>query len=159
MALNAVLPYMRGIIDGLVIPGGGQPLEAYITPPVQKPLTNPIAYIIPAPSEGKRQTMPRRAGFMEIEWQIDHYIKYLTSATSANLDQQFPLIVDAILFAYWGTAMGVQITDAVTNRTSGIVAIGEEFELIPEPVQTPASYRSLVFDALIRVQVKEVIQA
>jgi hypothetical protein len=159
MGLNAVLPYMQGIVNDLPIPGGGQPLLAYITPPTQKALTNPVAYIIPGPSPGKRQSAPRGAGFMEIVWSIDHYIKYLTNPNATNLDQQFPLIVDAVLFAYWGTKMGTQITDAVTGRTTGIIAIGEEIEVIPEPVRTPASFRSLLFDALIRITVKEVIQA
>jgi hypothetical protein len=159
VALNAVMPYMRGIIDGLAIPGGGAALKAYITPPMSKTLDSPIAFLLPSPTHGKRQTSPRGAGFMEIEWWFDIYLKFLTNPNSANLDSQFPLIVDAILYAYWGTRMPVQITDAVTARTSGILAVGEEFEYHPTAPEAPASYRMLLFDSLLRIQVKELIQA
>jgi hypothetical protein len=159
VALNALLPYMATILDELAIPGGGAPLRAFVTPPTQVPLTNPVCYILPSTMHGRRRTAPRPVANMELEWWVDLLLTFETKANMPTIDQQFALIVDAILYACWGTVMPIQITDAVTARTTSIAAIGEEVELESNPVETPASYRMLLYKSLLRIQVKEWVQA
>jgi hypothetical protein len=159
VALNAVLPYVTGLINDLAIPGSTLTLNASYDPPIQQKLDRPVAYLIPGPSNGDRQTMPRIQGFKKIEWWIEIYLKFLTNPNSASPGAQFSVIIDAILWQYWTTPMSVFITDAVTGRQSQITAIGEDFEILPAPVETPSTYRSLLFDSLLRIQVKETIQA
>lgn len=159
MAMNSLLPYVTGVIDGLTIPGGTGTLQAFYVPPIQKPLDGPLAYLQIGPSRGARQSAPRPMAFKQIEWWIEIYLKYLANPNQANLAQAFPLTVDAILYAYWFTTMPTQITDTVTNRTTQIIAIGEEFEILPAPPESPAPFRSMLFDTLLRIQVKEALQA
>jgi hypothetical protein len=159
VALNAVLHYLQGVVNGIEIPGSTNTLTTYIVPPVQVPLNGPIALLLPGPAHGARRTAPRGAAHIEVPWWIDLLLKFETNANTANLDQQLALIVDAILYACWATPMPIPITDPTTQRVSSVMAIGEEFEVDPQPPETPASMRSLVFSATVRIEVKEWIQA
>lgn len=159
MALNSLLPFMEGILDELVIPGGGAPLRAFASPPVQVPLTNPVCYILPSDMHGARKTAPRGAGFMELEWWVDLYLTFETNPTAGDVTQAFPLIIDAILYACWGVTIPTPITDAVTGRRTSILSVAEEVDLVNNPVETPASFRMLMFKSLLRIQVKEWPQA
>lgn len=159
MAMNALLPYVTGVIDGLTVPGGVGTLQAFYVPPIQKPLDGPLAYLQIGPSRVDRQSAPRPMAFKRIEWWIEIYLKYLANPDQANLKTAFPLTVDAVLYAYWLTAMPTTITDDTTGRTSQIIAIGEECEILPAPPESPAPFRSMLFDTLLRIQVKEALQA
>lgn len=159
MALNAILPYLEGVFDGLTVPGGVGTLHASVTPAAIQPLDGPKAYLLPATMHGRRRTAPRVLGDIELEWWVDVYLDFETNPNAANLNQQFALIVDAILYAAWGTAMPIFVTDPTTGRQTRIVAIGEEVELENPPVKTPATLRSLLYQALLRIQVKEWVQA
>lgn len=157
--MNAVLQYMQGLLNGLTIPAQSKPLATFIVPPTQTPLTGPIGMLLPAPAHGERRTAPRGMGSIEIPWSIDIYLKYETNPNSELLDQQFALIVDAILYKCWGVKLPLQITDPVTNVTSNLVALGEAFDVDPNPVETPASMRMLLFTGLVRIEAKEWVQA
>lgn len=159
MAMNSVLQYMQGLLNGLTIPGQSKPLATVLVPGVQMPLTGPIALIIPGPVHGERKSAPRGQGLIEIPWWIDIYLKYETNPNAELLDQLFPLIVDAILYACWKPGLPLYLTDPTTGRITNLVALGEAFEVDPQPPETPATMRSLLFSALIRIEAKEYLQA
>ena len=158
--MNSILQYMQGLLNGLTIPGQSKPLSTVLVPGMQMPLTGPIALIIPGPVHGERKTAPRnQGGLMEAPWWIDVYLKYETNPNAELLDQLFPLIVDAILYACWAPKLPLQITDPTTGRITNLVALGEAFEVDPQPPETPATMRSLLFGALIRIEATEWLQA
>lgn len=150
-------------MDGLAVPTIAQPIEAYITPPTVEDIDGPRAYIWGARNRGKRQTMPRgiapAAGFKRLDWTIDIYLVYLTTPDDSNVDQEFPLIIDAVLTKLWSTTMPVVITDPTTGQVSQIQAIGESWELEYPPERTPATLRMLYYSSRIAMDVMEVLQA
>lgn len=158
--MNSILQYMQGLLNGLTIPAQSKPLTTVLVPGMQMPLTGPIALIIPGPAHGERKTAPRgQGGLIEIPWWIDIYLKYETNPNAELLDQLFPLIIDAILYACWAPKLPLYLTDPTTGRITNLVALGEAFDADPQPPETPATMRSLVFSALIRIEAKEWLQA
>lgn len=161
MPLNSVQQYVKGLFDGLVIPGTApqQTLAAYITPPTVEPLDGPKAFVWGGRARGRRQTMPRGPGFKEVPWVVDVYLVYETTPDDPALDEAFPLVIDAVLAKAWTTTMPLEITDSVTNVTSQIQAIGEEWELEYPPERLPSTLRMVYYSARIGLDVLEVVQA
>lgn len=159
MPLNSVQQYVVGLLDNLEIPGTTQRLEAYITPPTVEDLDNPKAYVQGARLRGRRQTAPRGPGFKHLAWTVDVYVTYETTPDSATVDQEMPLIIDAIMAKTWTTVMPLFITDAVTGVKSQILAIGEDFELEYPPERVPATLRMLYYAARLSLDVYEAVQA
>lgn len=159
MPLNSVQTYVRDLLDGLQIPGGGAPLEAYITPPTVEDIDRPKAYVQGARLRGQRQTAPRGPGFKRLNWLVDVYITYETTPDSATVDQEMPLIIDAIMSKTWTTVMPLFIQDQVTGVRSQVLAIGEDFELEYPPERTPATLRMLYYAARLGLDIYEAVQA
>lgn len=159
MPLNSVQEYVKGLLDGLTIPGGGASLEAYITPPVVEDIDQPKAYVLGGRLRGRRQTAPRGPGFKYLAWVVDVYITYETVPDSPTVDQEMALIIDAIMAKTWTTTMPLFITDSVTGVKSQILAIGEDFELEYPPERTPATLRMLYYAARLGLDVYEAVQA
>lgn len=158
MALNAILQHVKSVVDGIDIPLQQKTLNAQIVPPPLESLSGPMAYIWPAPSRGRRQTMPRGPGFTGPEWVIDITLDLLDLPTDPNLEQVFPLAVDAVLYALWAATMTESITDPTTSRTTQLLAIGEEYEFEPGNLVTTANGRMLLFRGRISTTVKEAAQ-
>ncbi len=176
MPLNSLQLYTHSIIDGLLIPSVTEPLRAYITPPNIEDLDGPRAYVWGGRLRGRRQTTPRgapgQAGFKRLDWVIDVYLSYLTTPDSADIDQQFPLIVDAIMAASWSVRMPL-IIDSQGQRiltgagpvqdlppgASQIISIGEDFELEYPPERNPANLRMLYYTCRLGLDVYEAVQA
>lgn len=175
MPLNSVQLYVQGLLNGLSIPApaGGTPsaLEAYITPPTVEELDGPRAYIWGGRQRVTRQTAPRQqpgnpstGGFKHFAYTIDIYLSYLTNPDDANLDQEFPLFVDAVLAQLWTTAMPVSISatgSVVPPGTAGasqILEVGEQWELEYPPERTPATMRMLYYTARIGMEIYEAVQ-
>lgn len=158
MPLNSVQLYVQGLLNNLPVPGGTDTIKAWITPPAAEPLSGPRAYVWGGHIREGRQTMPRGPGFRELPWMIEVWLIYETNANVASLDQKFPLVIDAVWKKVWTATMPTTITDPTTNVTSQIIAVGEESELEYPPERTPASLRMVLYTALLRVQVKEVVQ-
>lgn len=158
MALNAVLQHVKSVVDGIAIPLQQKPLNAQVVPPPLEPLSGPMAWITPAPSRGRRQTMPRGPGFTGPEWTIDITLDLLSLPTDPNIEQIFPLAVDAVLYALWGATMTTPITDPTTNRTTQLLAIGEDYEVEQGNTVTTANGRAMLFRGRISTTVKEAAQ-
>lgn len=160
MPLNSVQIFTQGLLDGLAIPGTTQTLEAYITPPTVDELDNPKAYVLGAHLRGTRQTMPRGLGFKKLTWLVDVFLSYETNPDSPTVDQEFALVVDAVMTKVWTTPMNnVFITDPTTGLRSQILAIGEDFELEYPPERVPATLRMLYYTARLGLTVYEAVQA
>jgi hypothetical protein len=157
--LNSVQQYVQGLIDGLLVPGSTTPLEAFITPPTVEDLDGPRAYVWGGRLKGNRQTMPRGQGFKRLWWYVDVYLVYETTPDSPTLDQEFPLLIDAVMNVAWTTKMTNQfIVDPTTGVRSQILAIGEDFDLQYPPERVPASLRMVWYSAVLTLPIYEAIQ-
>lgn len=158
MGLNAVQQHVLGLLNNLVVPGQVGTLTAYVQPPTVDELDGARAYIWSPTAQGKRQTMPRGRGFSERNWNVHIWLMYLDSTEDENLDQTFPLLIDAVIAALLVDTMPVFITDPTTGAQSQMLAIGEDFSLDNPPARTPNSLQMLLSSALITTTVREAVQ-
>src|SRR5579872_4663087 len=111
MPLSSVQQYVQKTINGITVTGQTEPLIAYITPPVMDKVGGaPKAYVWGGQCAVSRRTMPRGLGFKRLDWMIDIFLNYETNPNrptigAVTLDQQFPLIVDAVMAQLWTTQM------------------------------------------------------
>jgi len=172
MPLNSIQQYVKGVINGITVAGQTQPLVAYVTPPVVDNAGGPPkAYVWAGRADSLRQTTPRGAGFRKINWHIDIYLNYETNPNRPNVggvavDNQFPLIVDAVLMQLWTTTMptfidanGTPIGDTYQTGATQVHFIGENWTLDYPTERTPATLRMLWYSALLTVDVTEAIQS
>ena len=159
MPLNSVQLYVKGLLDGMQLPTMAQTLEAYVTPPTVEDIDSPKAYIWGGRMRGMRQTAPRTKGFKRLNWVVDVYLVWETLTEGDAIDQEFPLIIDAVMNKAWFTTMPIVITDPTTGQQSQILQIGEDFELEYPPERTPATLRSLYYTARLGLDVYEAVQA
>lgn len=158
MGLNAVLQHVKGVVDGLAIPGQQKPLNAAVVPPPLEPMSGPMGWITPGPMRGQRQTAPRGPGFTQPLWQVDITLDLQDLPTDPGLEQAYPLIVDAVLAALWAAPMPVFITDPTTGVKTQMLAIGEEYEFAAGNWVTTAAGRMILFRGRITTTVREAQQ-
>lgn len=159
MPLNSISQYMKGQLDDLPIPGGSQQLTAYITTPTPGKLSGPLAFLGDVTAQIGRESMPRGQGFKNLIWTVQIYLAYTTSAKSLNVDEQFPLISDAIMAKLWTTTMPLPITDTVTGQGSWVMSVGEKFGFQKPRVRTVGAQQMLYYAARLDAEVKELLQA
>lgn len=182
MPLNSIQLYVKGLLDGLVVlPNGIKPLEAFIQPPVLDTLDGPKAYVWGGRLHGQRQTAPRigtpaanligHSGYKRLNWTVDVFISYEMNpdVPQVDLDQDFPLILDAVMQKTWITEMPIFIdplgiptaqADLLPNvQYSQVLAIGEDFDLEYPPERVPATMRMLYYTARLGLEVYEAVQA
>lgn len=158
--LNSVFQHVKGVLDGLPLPGQSWPLTVRIVPPPVEPLGDkPIAYLtLAGRMTGKRQTMPRGPGFTGMDWPIGITVDFQDLATDPDLEQAFYLITDAILVALLATPMPVFITDPTTQVKTQLTAIGEDYGMQLGNLVTTASNRVLLFRGQITTTLREKTQ-
>ena len=159
--LNSVLQHVKGIIDGLPVPLQSDPLTAHVVPPPMEPLpgNGAIAYItLASRMQGKRQTMPRGAGFTRPEWPVGVTLDFETLPAGPNVEQAFYVMADAVLAALWAAAMPVMITDPATGIQSQLLAIGEDYSVQLAHVVSTAQGRLYLFRGQIVTTVREATQ-
>lgn len=159
--LNSVLQHVKDVIDGLPLPLQDTPLTARVVPPPVEPLSgnSAIAYVtLASRMTGKRQTMPRGAGFTKPEWPVAVTIDFETLPTDTNLEQAFYVIADAVLLALWADPMPVFITDPTTGMKTQMLAIGEEYSVQLTHVVSTAQGRLYLFRGQVITTVKEATQ-
>lgn len=159
MPLNTIQQHVQGLLNGLAIPNQPETLVAYITPPVIEAPDGPRAYVWGGTQKERRSTSPRPYGFKRITWMVDIYVIYLTSATDADLDEAFPLCLDAIEAALRAAPMPIPVTDPTTRVVSQLVAIGEDFEMEYLPERLADTGRLLWYTARIGATVMEDVQS
>lgn len=160
MPLNSVQQFAFGLLQDLPIPWDGIPaLTAYITPPAPGAFNGPIALVAGARAQASRETMPRGPGFKNLVWTVEVYLHYQSAPTAPDLDQVFPIIVDAVMARMWTTKMPVKISDPTTGYSSATMSIGERFTLDYPPVRTANKSQTYVYVARIQFEVKELLKA
>lgn len=159
MPMNSVQLYVKGLLDGLQIPGLTVALEAYVTPPVVEDIDSPKAYVMASRGRVRRQTAPRGPGYKHLAWVVDVYVTYETIPDSDTVDQEMPLILDAIMTKLWTTTMPLFIEDPTTGQRSQVLQIGEDFEVEYPPERTPATLRMLYYVARLGFDIYEAVQA
>lgn len=160
MPLNSVQQFAYGLLNGLPVPWDGIPaVTAYITPPAPGAFNGPIALIAGARMAASRESMPRGMGYKNLVWTLEVYLHYQSNPTAPNLDQTFPIIVDAVMAKMWATTMPTAILDPTTGAKSSVMSVGEKFTVDYPPVRTANKSQTYVYVARIQFEVKELIQA
>jgi hypothetical protein len=175
VGLYSVQSYMRGLLDGLAIPGIVQPLDCMITPPAVQDMNGPHSYVSGGRVTSGRQTAPRKkhlgstntGGYKKAPWAVEIYVVYETNAdNNPTLDAEFPVILDSIIdvledaqMPQWIDAYGNQIpTNTPIPGATQLDAVAETWTLDYPPERVPASLRMLWYVAMITVDVLEVRQ-
>lgn len=164
--LDSCQAYVKGLLDGLPLPGTG-PLTAWITPPVTEKISSPRAYVWGGHLKAARQTAPRGQGFMKFTWAMDVYVAYMSTPDKAMQNEPFPKITDAILRCFMTTTMPLFISaagvpmgpNAVNDDDTQIQKIGESFASDYPPERSVAGPRMLWYVQRISVDIDEVVQA
>ena len=161
--LNSVQQLCQQVLDGLPFPGSSTALKAQITPPMIQNLNGPVAFVWGGTLGVDRQTGPRgdpgKAGFKRLRWDVDVWLIMMTNPNNALIDQQFPLLLDAVMAAFWSTEMPRDITDPTTQLETQILSIGEDFRMVYSPVHAPQTQRMLYYEAHLSLSVYEAVQA
>jgi len=158
--LNSVFQHVQGVLDGLPLPLQSWPLTCHVVPPPVEPLGDkPIAYVtLAGRATFKRQTMPRGAGFMQVDWPIGVTVDFQDLSTDPNLEQAFYLISDAIMLALFAAEMPVPLTDPTTGLPSQLTAVGEDGSVQMGNLVTTASNRVLMFRGQVTITLREKTQ-
>jgi hypothetical protein len=161
--LNTVQTYLQGLLNGLTIPEQTDTLDCYITPPTLQDMNGPHAYVWGGRVSVRRQTMPRIQGFKEYPWKMSIWLVYESASTVAGevnttIDNEFPLVIDAVTNTLSITTMPLIIQDPDTGQYSQIQAVGESWSLQNPTVRLPETMRMLWYAALITMEVLEVVQ-
>ena len=166
--LGSVQLYVKGILDGLLLPRGiPGPRVARITPPVVEKISAPRAYVWGGRLQAARQTAPRGPGFKRFPWTVDVWLAYLDTPDDAFQNEPFPLVIDAVMLAFMRTVMPLFIDaqgnpvgpNATSETDTQILGIGEDFDLEYPPERTVTAQRQVWYSARIGLEVLEVVQA
>ena len=166
MPLYSVSKYVLGLIDGLPLPAGLPPLEAWITPPALEEIDGPKAHVWGGRVRGGRQTAPRGPGFKRLPWQVDVYLVYMDTPDDALTYEPFPQVIDTVISVFAKTTMPLFIDaagnpmgpNAVNETDTQILSIGESWELEYPPERVTASMLMVWYVARIGLDVLEVQQ-
>jgi hypothetical protein len=176
MPLNSTLQYMKGLINGLAMPGGIPNLVAYINPPAadEEPFGEPRAYVwVPAWDESRN---PERGGAVPRALSkpvpganpdsgtkaIDHSVHIWVIYDQANDDDQadslFPGILDAISWQLRVSTDPEVVVDQYDGTITQLVDVGETINGQIQVVAL-AGQRMYRYDSLMVVPVTEIIQS
>lgn len=172
MPLASVLAYVKGILDGLPMPGpNAQNMAAYITPPDPNVEARPpTAYVwVPIGRESRNPeqggAIPRNtgpgtpAGWKPIQHTIDVFIDWFQADDDPQADSIFPGIVDAVMLALRTSQDSASLTDPYDpNITSTLYDLGEEIEYHTD-FSALADQAYNRYQALLRCSCYELIQA
>lgn len=166
MPAASALNFIKGLLDGIDVPGGLQ-LIAHINPP--DPDTDaavqPVAYLWTLPAQEQRLTMPRNqgpgtpAGWKTECHEIGIWLVWFGDEGDPEADTLFHGFVDALMDALrtaW--PMPATLTDPNTGEQTSLIDAGERMSYDSPPPRTVSDQRYLRYDCLIRVPVTELLQ-
>lgn len=167
MTLNATQLYVKGLLDGLVLPIAELgALEAHVSYPNPLDQITPLCFIWGAIGLEDRHTMPRAqpgnlssGGFKDTAYDIDLWLFHAELSDDPNADSLFPVVIDAVRRVLRNTQMMVKLTDSVTGETSTIKKIGERIKLDYMPMKALEDQRMVQYECRLIVSVVEAIQA
>ncbi len=160
MSLNAVLQHVKAVIDGLpvVLPTQTVTLSAMVQPSAVTPLSKPVVYVWSERMSANQETFTRPEGFQRFKWLVDLYLHYETTANIGarpGVDQEFPLIVSAVIKALHHDPINVMITDPTTGEESQLNAIGDDLKYSAPPEKTAGGQRLVYYVARLTTTAEE----
>lgn len=169
MPINTVQQFVKQRLDGMVLPLGLGNLDAFIAPPNPRDDPQPAAYVWGSHGDEKRLTVPRATygnfasgGDKTLTHRIDVWLVWFTSSEDPQQDIQFPAVIDAVM----NVLRNAELVDAsqherdpVTGQLSQLLNMGEHMTWDYGPIRATADQRYMRCDAVINVEVEEVIQA
>ena len=169
MPVNTVTTFIRDTLNGTVLPLALGNLEAVISPVNPGDGAGATAYIWGSHGVEKRQTVPRAqhadlstGGNKTLTHSCDVWLVWFGSSEEDQIDLMFPAILDTVM----GVLRNVQMLDAtqhahdpVTGQLSNLLNMGENMTWDYGPVRATADQRWWRYDAVINVEVVEIIQA
>lgn len=169
MPIASTLAYVKGLLDGLPMPGGAPNMASYVMPPDPNVETQiPTAYVWPTDGEESREkpgTIPRNtgpgtpSGFKPENHMIDVFIVWFQADDDPQADSLFPGMVDAVMAQLRTSQDSATLYDPYNpNVVSTLYDLGEKmhYSIIVSALADQAYNR---LDALIRCPVMELIQA
>ena len=137
MPIAAACAFVKGLLNGLAMPGGLPNMAAYILPPdpnVEAEI--PTAYVWPTEGDESRApekggTIPRNtgpdtpAGTKSLDHSIDVFCVYFQADDDPQADSLFPGVIDAVMDALRTSADPAVITDPYTGDQSQLIDLGE----------------------------------
>jgi hypothetical protein len=168
MPINSVHQWIRGILDGLVIPGNAGTLDCFITPPDPREEPPPAIYIWAARAPEKRQATSRAkipnspvnfSGWKTMDHTVTGYVTWFGEDSDDQADVTFPAVVDAIMAALRSSDPNAFVTDPLSGIESYLVDTGERMTYDLSPMKSTLSQRFLRYDAVITMEILEVFQA
>lgn len=167
MSLNAVQLHVKGLLDGLVLPGDLGTLTAYITPPSPDYVDQPVIYIWGSTQQERRRTAPRSqhgnlstGGFKQVTHRVDAWLLWFGQPDEPGVDNLFPLAIDAVNARIRNAPMPVLgLTDPITGAVSNIDSIGENIDTDYAPVHQLDDQTWYAYNARHTFEIVEKIQA
>jgi hypothetical protein len=169
MPISSALSYVRGLLDGLGMPGPATSLVCSITPPdpFADPGIIPTCYLWPANGresrDGPAGTASRNqgpntsSGFKTLAHQMEIWLVW--DGADNGSAPLFPAMIDAVNAALrTAYPMPADVTDPYTGATSQMSNIGEvlSWRVSVRPIPDSRNNR---YEALLQVLITEVIQA
>ena len=171
MPINSVQLYVKGVLDGLVLPLEMGTLAAYIAPPNPGEGTDPSCYVWGSRGNESRSpgAFPRAqhgnlstGGWKVLNHDLDMWLLWFGSSEDPQVDQQFPTVVDAVLATLRNLQLLDQqdvLVDPTTGQESNLLNFGERMDWEYAPVRATADQRMWRFDARITCSCEEWIRA
>lgn len=131
-------------------------------------LDGPLAFVWGGKMKSARESMPRNragqdgSGFQKYRWMVDIYLSYETVSDTTNepqVDQEFPLFVDAVINALRTDPMPVFITDPTTGAQTQLTQIGEQMILDYPPEVNAGSMQLVYYTCKLTTLVAEAVMA
>jgi hypothetical protein len=166
--LNSTQLAIKGLLDGLVVPGNKRTLEAYITPEDPRSEDNPAAYIWPTAGNEDRQAVPRvgadtlhpaQAGWKTLTHQLNIWLTWFNDESDPNADISFPAVVDVVMYTLRSTANPWVVSDPLTGLQSQLIDVGERMSYRLGGVRTTADQRWNRYDAELTLTIIEELQS
>jgi hypothetical protein len=166
--LNSTQLYIKGMLDGLIVPGNSLPLQAYITPEDPRDDENPAAYIWPSTGDENRQAVPRvgadiynpsEAGWKTMNHQMSVWVTWFNDDGDPNPDISFPAVIDVIMYTLRSSANPAVVYDPLTALPSQLIDVGERMTYHMAGVRTAADQRFLRYDAELTLSIIEELQS
>jgi hypothetical protein len=169
MPLNTIHHYLKGLMDGTVVPGTAGTIEAFIAPPDPETEPTPKVYIWGATGKEERQAGPRvpesgdlaQAGWKEFNHTVDLWLVWFSDeeTDAPVMDYAFPAVVDILLKVLRESPDPVMVKDPLTGMDSELLDIGEEIDVEMYPPRAVSDQRTLRYDAKMQLKIMEVFQS
>lgn len=161
--------YLERQLNGLALPIGLGNLNAFVQPPPADDGSGANAYIWASGGDEKRLTVPRAqhgdlstGGDKTLTHRPNVWLTWFGDQDSPQVGIQFPAIIDFVMGVLRNVEM-LDVTqhahDPITGQLSNLLNVGENMSWEYGPVRAVVDQRYLRYDAVLTLEVIEIIQA